>query len=271
MKDLFLQTILGVLLIVIPVPVSAISNVKMVEMIETECVLLHHYLKKDFNNDPIEVLKLQAFLINFERHHDVSLTGVFDQTTLEAVSAFQMKYFKDILEPWGRIGGTGYVYITTQKKINEIYCQHPLPLSDAQKQEIDARKTFREIEDVKVIESPEEVGISTSTIAITPIIGAITPDKGQNIYTKYFYGLILVLIVLYILIKFLDNVLIENSSETIRKKFLSVRAYIKSWYLVVSARVKSILMKKKEVLPSTLKTVSGNKTTLALMIIEPKK
>src|SRR3989344_1446199 len=147
-----------------------------------ECFYLREYMRRDFNNDPLEVLKLQAFLINFEGHQNVSLTGVFDQATFEAVSAFQMKYFNDILEPWGHTGPTGYVYILTLKKINEIYCQRIYPLNQAQINEI---VTFRALlESLRTqevnVEAKEEVGTSTTTHPLIPIVGVAGPSQGQN-------------------------------------------------------------------------------------------
>ncbi|MFQ5662026.1 MAG: DUF5011 domain-containing protein [Candidatus Paceibacteria bacterium] len=73
------------------------------------------------NNSVIEVLKLQVFLNDFEGFN-LDATGVYDLSTFEAVEIFQERYSDDILKPWGIDGSTGYVYITTMKKINEIYC-----------------------------------------------------------------------------------------------------------------------------------------------------
>ncbi|MEN9613786.1 MAG: hypothetical protein RLZZ347_93 [Candidatus Parcubacteria bacterium] len=85
------------------------------------CSYLTDYLRSDFDNNPTEVAKLQAFLKDTEKM-DVSLTNVFDKQTEDAVKAFQVKYSADILTPWGVTEPTGYVYITTLKKINDIHC-----------------------------------------------------------------------------------------------------------------------------------------------------
>lgn len=103
----------------------------------TSCFYLRDYLKIDWQNDPIEVLKLQSFLNVFEKEN-LSLTGVFDRTTFEAVERFQVKYSSDILEPWGDKVTTGFVYILTKKKINEIYCNTLINLNQADKDEIEA-------------------------------------------------------------------------------------------------------------------------------------
>lgn len=275
-------------------------------------------MRIDFNNDRQEVLKLQAFLINFEGHTNVSLTGVFDQATLTAVNAFQMKYFGDVLEPWGHTGPTGYVYILTLKKINEIYCQRIFPLNQSQLNEIVAFRALLESLRAQGInvqlppskpETLEKVDTSTTSPPVLPIVGQSCPcpTKGQNIATiaavifaqpdnlldatKCLFGLLLILIVLYIIGSVLKNVLYKDIPENARKRFLtkwltidismviaiilayifgwlclilpllialiislvwtsfypehnSMRASTKSWYLVGSARAKSILRAK---------------------------
>jgi len=108
-----------------------------------QCSYLNDYLKLGEDNNPTEVLKLQGFLRVFE-NSDIPLTGVFDQATFDAVFGFQEKYREDILEPWGYDVPTGYVYITTKNKINEIFCGGEIPLSDEQKIEIEKVRTFIE-------------------------------------------------------------------------------------------------------------------------------
>ncbi|PCI29559.1 hypothetical protein COB55_01930 [Candidatus Wolfebacteria bacterium] len=66
-------------------------------------------------------MKLQVFLQEFEGA-DVEITGIYDEKTTFAVAHFQTKYAEDILTPWGITEPTGYAYITTTRKINEIAC-----------------------------------------------------------------------------------------------------------------------------------------------------
>jgi hypothetical protein len=103
----------------------------------TSCYYLRDFLKIDWQNDKIEVLKLQSFLNVFEKEN-LSLTGVFDQSTFEAVQRFQNKYPEDILKPWGDKVTTGFVYILTKKKVNEIYCNTLFPVNQTEQNEIDA-------------------------------------------------------------------------------------------------------------------------------------
>jgi len=55
-----------------------------------------------------------------------------------SVHDFQDKYRSDVLTPWGIGRSTGFVYYTTQKKINEIYCHYnkQFPLDEKQLNEI---------------------------------------------------------------------------------------------------------------------------------------
>jgi len=115
-----------------------------------QCNYLLEFLKKDADNNPVEVMKLQSFLYSYEGFEDLEVTGFFDQETFDAVSIFQERYRDDILNPWTHNKATGYVYITTKKKVNEIYCQKEFPLSEDQKDEIDefnnfVRKTVEQI------------------------------------------------------------------------------------------------------------------------------
>lgn len=108
------------------------------------CYYLYDYLRKDFNNNPVEVKKLQVFLKTLEGFSDLQVTGVYDDATIAATDAFQIRYKDDVLIPWGYTGtqGTDYVYITTKKKVNEIYCRTAFPVTPLQQAEIDAHRAF---------------------------------------------------------------------------------------------------------------------------------
>ena len=105
--------------------------------------LLTSYLRRGLKNDPVQVKKLQQFL-NSDPATQVAVTGpgspgnetgFFGPLTDAAVKKFQVKYAKDVLEPWNPFGlvnhiPTGYVYKTTLRKINLVYCANlsiPLP------------------------------------------------------------------------------------------------------------------------------------------------
>lgn len=102
--------------------------------------LLTGYLRYEAANDPTQVSKLQMFLRSREDATNVAITGIFDLQTLDAVHAFQRKYAADVLTPWGMTQSTGYVYYTTQKKVNEIWCGREFPLDTTQEREIESTK-----------------------------------------------------------------------------------------------------------------------------------
>lgn len=86
--------------------------------------------------------RLQALLKTFESAN-VEVNGVYDEASIAAVHAFQTKYASEILAPWGINQSTGFVYLTTRKKMNEIYCDRDLtfPLSAEEEQIIEKAKT----------------------------------------------------------------------------------------------------------------------------------
>lgn len=91
-------------------------------VLPTKCLpLILEYIRLGQNNNPIEVFKLQWFLRTFEGL-DVPLSGVYDQTTYEAVKIFQVRHADPILTSWGINEPTGYVFISTSLNINYIYC-----------------------------------------------------------------------------------------------------------------------------------------------------
>ena len=108
----------------------------------TQCEqYLLEFIKFGDNNNSDEVRKLQEFLNDFEGA-TLDVNGVYDEATFAAVVVFQNKYNRDVLSPWGLQTDTGYVYLTTRKKINEIYCNFQLefPLTAAQLAEVNQFK-----------------------------------------------------------------------------------------------------------------------------------
>ncbi|HIP32326.1 MAG TPA: peptidoglycan-binding protein, partial [Crocinitomicaceae bacterium] len=84
---------------------------------------LTNYLRIDKNNNVSEVRKLQAFLNKNEGYSNLRNTGIFGPETHRSVIEFQEKYASEVLTPWNITKGTGWVYKTTIKKINELYCE----------------------------------------------------------------------------------------------------------------------------------------------------
>jgi peptidoglycan hydrolase-like protein with peptidoglycan-binding domain len=97
------------------------------------CTYINDFMRRDFNNNSDQVLKLQNFL-NVTEQLDVDPTGVWDSKTEAGVIAFQEKYKQDILTPWGSdVKATGYVYIMTKQKINQIVCGSAVKVPAEQK------------------------------------------------------------------------------------------------------------------------------------------
>ena len=59
------------------------------------------YMRKGASNDPVEVSKLQSFLLEQEGFVNVEVNGVFDDATDAAVRSFQEKHSGIVLGPWG--------------------------------------------------------------------------------------------------------------------------------------------------------------------------
>lgn len=92
-------------------------------------------------NDESQVKRLQKVLNDFEGA-ELEENGIYDAKTLAAVHAFQTKYASDILTPWGSSRSTGFVFLTTRKKVNELYCASlkTFPLSSEEMETIEKTK-----------------------------------------------------------------------------------------------------------------------------------
>jgi peptidoglycan hydrolase-like protein with peptidoglycan-binding domain len=150
---------------------------------------LYDYLHIGWNNNPVEVKKLQVFLHDLEGY-DVSVTGIYDAQTVTAVNAFQVKYGSDILVPWdGTYNPSSFTYILTKKKVNEIYCQTAFPLTVQQQSVIDAYRQF--VNDLSAngvnISTPptqeqiDNAGNSTTTASSTNEIGSAVTNLFANL------------------------------------------------------------------------------------------
>ena len=91
---------------------------------------LYEYIHIQKENNPEEVTKLQLFLNDYMQK-GLEINGVYDTVTFDTVKEFQVKEKEEVLEPWGIDEPTGYVYITTQRRINNIKCPElDLPMPD---------------------------------------------------------------------------------------------------------------------------------------------
>ncbi len=153
------------------------------------CPLIKTYMNLGrTDNRSEEVTKLQTFLKNSE-NLDVDINGTFDQKTDAAVRAFQKKYADEILNPWGGTKTSGYVYIMTSKKINQIACDQPLTLNDSDRTAIQNFRSRLGSSDVAVASVPAPAPSAqpvppidpdepVSTAFITP---AVTPTTNPSV------------------------------------------------------------------------------------------
>ena len=137
-----------------------------------ECFYLREYLRLGANNNPAEVTKLQTFLHNNEGFTNLPVTGFFDTATDQAVRTFQDRYKKDVLDFWNLPSNTGYVYFTTQKKVNELYCKREFPLDRTQMDEI---TSFRDL--IKRVNAINAQGGVAPTL---PLVGINLPEGGNG-------------------------------------------------------------------------------------------
>jgi len=158
-----------------PVSSDTINTVVGIELVTPvvagSCTYLEKYLRIGYQNDPVEVTKLQRFLKEYEGFTNLAVTGFFDIETDKAVRAFQDKYGADILTPWALPSNTGYVYYTTKKKVNEIYCQRAFPLDSAQLMEIDAYAKMMRLalgETSNTSASIAGIPVTVPTVTVTP-------------------------------------------------------------------------------------------------------
>jgi hypothetical protein len=79
------------------------------------------YIKLGVKNNPKEVRKLETFLNTYEGEK-LEINGIYELKDFEAVKRLQKKN-SETLSFWGITQPTGYVYISTQKAINRIYCE----------------------------------------------------------------------------------------------------------------------------------------------------
>lgn len=118
------------------------------------------FMRRGQSNDAKQVLRLQSVLKTFE-NMEVAETGEFDAISEAAVKAFQLKYADEVLTPWGIQEPTGYVFLTTRKKLNEVYCDNAasFPLTEEEQMHIELTK-----------------GVPVAAVSASPVATPIVPD-----------------------------------------------------------------------------------------------
>ncbi len=69
----------------------------------------------------IEDVKLLERFLNTYEDSFIRVNGIYEKSDYQAVISWQEKHKEDVLKPWGFNRGTGYVYVTSLRKIKEIH------------------------------------------------------------------------------------------------------------------------------------------------------
>ena len=105
------------------------------EITGVSCPAVTQMIKFGGENLLVDVSNIQRILRDGEGMTQVFITGDYDETTRDAVIAFQKKYASEILGPWGpKAQPTGIVSLTTMKKFNQIACGGELTLDENEMQ-----------------------------------------------------------------------------------------------------------------------------------------
>lgn len=138
-------------------------------------MFLTAFIKPGAKNDEDQVKRLQKILMSSEGASTTE-SGIYDDATVAAVHAFQAKYAAEILSPWGLTKSTGFVYLTTRKKINDLYCNasgQTFPLSAA---ELDIIAGIKQNPVVEHVTTP---AVETATTPAQPA-GAEIPAEDES-------------------------------------------------------------------------------------------
>lgn len=135
---------------------------------------LTEFIKFGGDNDASQVVRLQRVLRDFEGESGINTDGVYDEATLAAVHRFQTKYADDILTPWGINQSTGFVFLTTRKKVNEVYCRNTrqFPLTPEERAKIEG--TRQAIEGGATVGTAQTTDDPTGTTSGTSTVDAET-------------------------------------------------------------------------------------------------
>jgi len=135
------------------------------------------FIRSGQANDVDQVKRLQRFLRDYEGERVVE-NGTYDAPTLIGVHRFQTKYAAEILAPWGISESTGYLYLTTRKKVNEIVCKNtrmfPLTVDELKKIE-----TAR-LGGPRAVSATPVVTLSTTTGLTTPAKKEVASSSGTT-------------------------------------------------------------------------------------------
>ena len=180
---------------------------------------LLEYIRLGWDNNPLEVIKLQVFLNQFEGFN-LPVTGVYSLADFNAVSIFQARYGRDILGPWGIADSTGFVFITTRMAINNIVCrlstENNLDLRNYYLQEA-ARLGYPVSNTPSPVFIPDNTGIASTTPATwfgrlqAAMVGLLSYFHNHGGWRVV--GFLLILLALFILIWRLSRNVLDDDFD----------------------------------------------------------
>ena len=135
-----------------------------------------------------EVMKLQELLNKF-MDAKLTVSGIYDAATIEAVKAFQLKYSDEILAPWGVTEPSGIVSFLSLKKLNELSCGVAFSLSSVEQYLIDQYRLNPQSTTTPSFiptgtTTPIEVGTDTLTPQEAQTAGAANTPVSNSIFKK---------------------------------------------------------------------------------------
>jgi hypothetical protein len=160
----------------------------------TSCdTYLTTFIRMGQKNDVDQVKRLQNVLKDYEAA-DVDVSGEYDSKTEFAVRMFQKKYASDVLTPWNISEPTGYVFLTTRKKVNEVYCRNSqtFPLTAEEQQHIELVKKAETAPKTVVAAQPKpakpavpvkEEPVATTTVTEEPAVD-VTGNPISNFFRR---------------------------------------------------------------------------------------
>lgn len=146
---------------------------------------LTDFMRYGQTNNPEQVKKLKLFLNDYQGAN-LSVDGNFDLMTEVAVRDFQLRHADEILEPWGLQHDSGFVYLTTRKKINEIYCAgtRHFPLAQSELKEISSYRMMLAKAENGIPLKPEEDSLGTA-VELTKEAIVKTPEEETEEVTTH--------------------------------------------------------------------------------------
>ena len=172
------------------------------------CPLLTNFVIPGQTNSPTDISKLQLFLNLYNGAH-LTVNGVLDQSTIDAVKAFQTAHLSDVMGPWGATVASGQVYITTLKEINSIACNSSKTFTP------DELATIAAFKAAQVGQTAPVAGTPSSATSTNPVVGTTASTSATSTNPGIINN---------------NASLVGNALGSVGGIFKSFGSWIKSWF-----------------------------------------